>query len=668
MQLEANLIINFQNFDEISPKDIFTSMKNNTYNFYTQNLTTIAASQNYFSMKLKMIPLLHKFIDRMKLKPQTFYLGLYYLDIIYSNNNQIQNLANKYIVISITCLILSAKMCENDPKVPSLKTFANTYNKLVEYKKIITVKELFYYEVFCLKLLNYKLNYFTVYDFNLFLLGHGLLRKGQIEDVIKIIYNNDPFSVKKIIEKIFKKCRYYLDLLINTQITFKYNSLLISIYIILKSIEFISLKEYKLKKSEYDQKNIIIRKNSDSIRKIMNECYNFDYESMVEYKNLENDIEFQQIFKHKKPVNSSKRMDGLNSSKSKAVFDLKKSDKKICINKLNKLQINSSMSYKKINTNIQFNQNTKDSNNITTNEEISNIIMPPRIELFNNQCPKLKKRISPLLFGNLSPQTLFVKKVVQSKRLSSSISPDKSNNNSSNISFKKFQIGKIQNLKEIKINNNRMSLNETNNLKNNLCLTNSKSNYDQTPYIKKYLKNSNSNTIILDRKIYNKKFPYDPYRVSPQLNRINSNPSVRFMFTRNSVIPKKTEIKNIINNIEINNISDAMSIFDSNKSYTSRIMVNNLKYSNINKKDKMHFNLMNSLGKVNERNESEKQRKTINKILDLKNLYKSNSNKNNIKESDKTNSRFIKKNQRIKRIKNNEKVNEKSNINYLVNN
>ena len=116
MQLEANLIINFQNFDEISPKDIFTSMKNNTYNFYTQNLTTIAASQNYFSMKLKMIPLLHKFIDRMKLKPQTFYLGLYYLDIIYSNNNQIQNLANKYIVISITCLILSAKMCENDQK------------------------------------------------------------------------------------------------------------------------------------------------------------------------------------------------------------------------------------------------------------------------------------------------------------------------------------------------------------------------------------------------------------------------------------------------------------------------------------------------------------------------------------------------------------------------
>ena len=661
MELETNLMINSQNSIEIFPKDIFIAMKNNTYNFYHQNLTTVASSQNYFSMKLKIIPLIKKISDKMNLKSQTFYLGLYYLDIIYSNNNQIQNLANKFSAISLTCLILSAKICENDPVVPSLKSFANAYNKFIDYKKIITVKELFYYEVFCLKLLKYKLSYCTVYDFNYFILGHGIVKKEQIEDLINSNISNDNILlIKKIQEKIYKKSRDYIDLLLNTQINSKYNSLLISIFIIIKSVEYVLLKEHKLKKSDSALKKLIIKKNYDSIREIIHELYDFDYESMIEYQNLTNDFEFQQIFKHKKTAENSRKINYLNSSKSTTDFDFKNYDKKTFINKLTKLNFNSNSLKEKINTNLKkIKNNSNDFNNETAKNKISKIIMPSRIELYENKFSTLKKnKDNPSIFGNISPQILFVKKVVRSKQLSPSISMNNSNNASSNISFRKFRIGKVRNLKGVDIST-KMNRNNMSNIIDRLSLTNSKSNYEINTYSKKNIQNlrNNSNTIILDNTIYNKKYPFETSRYSSQ-KELKCNPSIGVIITRNTIIPKNAEIKNIINNIEINNINE--TIFN-NHNYTDRILLHNLKYSNINKKDKMRMSLMHSLEKVNKRNEIQKSQKSINKKIDFFEFYNSSANQ------DKKVNRFTKKCQRIKRIKNNEKVNEIGNIKYSIN-
>ena len=52
--------------------------------------------------------------------------------------------------------------------------------------------------------------------------------------------------VKRILEKIYKKSRYYLDNIVKNKISLKYDSFLISIYIMYKSVEYVILKENKL--------------------------------------------------------------------------------------------------------------------------------------------------------------------------------------------------------------------------------------------------------------------------------------------------------------------------------------------------------------------------------------------------------------------------------------
>ena len=193
-----------------------------------------------------------------------YFLSIYFIDILFIDNKLSKYLNNNFELLGLTCLNLAAKYLENDPTVPHLQYFIGAYNYVTkksknnkEYSNIV-FEDLYKSEVEICKLLNYKLNYFTIYDFDSFFFGHGILKIEQLIDISdnfnKLGSKNvseeeseeedndinciNPLIVKKILEKIYKKSRYYLDIIIKNKISLKYNSFLISIYIMKKSVIF----------------------------------------------------------------------------------------------------------------------------------------------------------------------------------------------------------------------------------------------------------------------------------------------------------------------------------------------------------------------------------------------------------------------------------------------
>ena len=290
--------------NEISPKELFNRMKTNIYNNFS-SISFLSISKEYLSLRSDLFSLLKKISSRMGFKSQTYFLSVYYLDILFSQNKKIDCNHN---TLGLACLLLSAKYCENDPEVPELKYFIKIYNKYVGSKNSISVSDLFYSEVIACKMLNHKLNYYTVYDFNSFFFMNNILKKEQLKDLNidydkdkqkeDIKYNKFSAKEKKIMEKIYKKSRHYLDSLIYTQICLKYNSLLLSIYTMKKSIEFILVNEQMYDRYEFSGgKERFLKKTNDYFNSILNDYYNFDYENMPEYQKLIEEYDFIKIFK-----------------------------------------------------------------------------------------------------------------------------------------------------------------------------------------------------------------------------------------------------------------------------------------------------------------------------------------------------------------------------------
>ena len=181
------------------------------------------------------------------------------------------------------------------------------------YKNAILMSELKRGEVTVLKILNYKLNYFTIYDFNSFLFGHGILKIEQLKDIENtnkklyrssrkkfVVNSTNSLIIKNILEKIYKKSRYYLDIIIkNTKICFKYNPLFISIYIMKNSVEEILATERKINLCEKKEKDEFYEKSNSCFKQIMCDFYKINYEQSEQYKKILEDEEINEIFGNK---------------------------------------------------------------------------------------------------------------------------------------------------------------------------------------------------------------------------------------------------------------------------------------------------------------------------------------------------------------------------------
>ena len=290
---------------EVSPLDILNLMKNNIYNHEEQTIVNIDKTYTY--QRKFLISLIHKISNKMGFKSQTFFLAVNYLDIIFIKSKEV---LYNYNLLAVGCLIIASKFSENVPLRPIFKYFVHLYNnEIKDQNYIITKDDLFKYEIIICKILNYKLNFYTIYDFNFFFFGNGIIKIEQLKEINYDIssinienYNtssniNISSKIKKILIKIYEKSRHYLDTIIETLICLKYNSLLISIYIMEKSIDYVLLKEYNLKNGENSiDIEVIQYNNREYFKQIMKDFYKINFESLPEYKNLKIECEKYKLF------------------------------------------------------------------------------------------------------------------------------------------------------------------------------------------------------------------------------------------------------------------------------------------------------------------------------------------------------------------------------------
>ena len=329
---------NYLSETEISPKELIKYMKSNIYNIHFKNNYQYISS-DYILNRTSLFFLIRKISNKLGFKSQTYFLSIYYLDILFSKNKKIEC---NYKTLGLACLLLSAKYIENDPYVPNLPSFIKAYNIVVGYKNIISVTDLFYAEVLTCKMLGYKLNYYTIYDFDSFFFGHGIIKMEQIRDLNnenlaknKNNYEINAFNsvvIRQILEKIYRKSRHYLELIINnSKICLRYSSLIISIYIMKKSIEEILYEEQRINQHDLLRRESFVNKTSKYFKEIMNEIYDINYESMDSFSELVSDTELIKLLQEEK-----------KGELSPALAELKNNNNNKFANYSNKGTINSS--------------------------------------------------------------------------------------------------------------------------------------------------------------------------------------------------------------------------------------------------------------------------------------------------------------------------------------
>ncbi len=288
---------------EMPPLEILSLMKQNINNNNYDEQNTIYIDKSYIIQRKSLISLIHKIYREMSFKSQTFFLAVNYLDIIFSNNNKC---SYNYNLLAVGCLIVASKYCENVPLRPTFNNFVTIYNKKIKDNNYATKEILFEYEIIICKELNYKLNYFTIYDFNFFFFGNGVIKIDQLKEINSDIASmsienrsnsSSSAQIKKILIKIYERSRHYLDIIIENLICLKYNSLLISICIMEKSIDYVLLNEINFEDLDnFMSIEELQARNEKYYKEIMKDFYKIDYDLLPKYNELKKECEIYKLF------------------------------------------------------------------------------------------------------------------------------------------------------------------------------------------------------------------------------------------------------------------------------------------------------------------------------------------------------------------------------------
>ena len=196
-------------------------MINNNQKYENNNNTKNTLYEDNRNSIILLIKKVNRALDNAS---QTFFLALYYMDLIFTNENfekifkyyyennendlKIEINKNDLVMISLCCLIIATKFNENDPNVPNIISFINLCSYYSYNKYIFKVEDLIKAEVIVIKFLEYKLNYFTLYHYFSFFFTHGFLFEKILEkDVIK----NMKLNKNEIMEKIYILSREIMD-------------------------------------------------------------------------------------------------------------------------------------------------------------------------------------------------------------------------------------------------------------------------------------------------------------------------------------------------------------------------------------------------------------------------------------------------------------------------
>ena len=647
---------------EVPSNEVFEKMKKNTFNYFHKYSYSII-DKDYILQRESIFKIIHKISLQLGFKSQTFFLSAYYLDIIFLKKKKFTSNIYK---MGLACLCLASKFCENDPMVPHLKYFVKLYNNIVGYKNMISTNNLMISEVLVCKLLNYKLNYFTIYDYNTFFFSHGLLKFEQllpIEDNSKISYKNkkkeeksiNSYLVKNILGKIYKKSRYFLDNIIKTyEICIKYSPLYVSLLIMKKSIEEVLKKELNI--DIYDEicKKEFHKKNNECYKEIMNECYKLDYESNEQYQQLLIDPLIQNIFSpNKRKISKNKNIRRTFNNKNDKNFNnfrnLSRPRRMVISKEKNKNSI----------LDIEYNNNTIFTNSVTNGFYQRLKLRANHRNTYNNSN---ERNTLSLRKSNNIENAFDVLQNIKKLKISGRIREDKSylfndtykslyNSTSNNpkLSRKIF----CQTYKSH--NNSLQRFNTLNNFNNSI------NNSEQSIKLNKEEKTENNND-------------FDNKKGSKNKN-IEKRPNIPYeTIYSNDNFNNYVKINKYIKNIKINTLYENTNINsnNNNKSFNSNNGNNNIKNndkdkdinyikdnSNIkNDKDKKAY--IKKLINIRRKNFFGSSKKHLSKVATTNNFYKNNSINTDINSIIKMNS-----NKKLKSKFNSNEKNSPNKFNFI---
>ena len=695
----------------------------NSYNS-SKNKTKI-----YFEKRKEIKTLLKNMNTSLDNNSSTYFLALLYTDLIFQNysleeifltNNTISryNLSSssqkifpvkQCLLIAVCCLIVASKFNEKDPHVPDLNSFIRIYNQNSKFYFIFSLDELRDTEVKILKLLKYKLNFYSLYQFITFFFANGILFQKNLSQ--SNIIKKYKYSEKKILERIYVKSREILDMMIDEYdkyyllfngkdnyitaieillwaieqvldikiINEKYAYLFPKVYNI--DIDFNKHEEiYSVINEIYSNNNIINEHNNNSNTDASNNInYNFEYGS-----NLANsDLEI--INKYTNINNKENILNNLNTSKNNNNLFLMSISNYDQVHKSERMP--SEFKNKNYKTRYNFRTKYKNNNNITDffedTQDISainklNTLMSydkynkakaVNDENKNNNIPDENEEID----GDKYPQN-------KNKYLYYGISRNSTNEikshyygenekNDKNVSYKNY----IRNYNEINPYSTKINLgknyryNNSNNFVSNSTFSkswfnkNNKANNND---------NNNNDTNISPKNILNKTKKIFDNKIEIETKLKNNEVNDNFNFLINSYINKsnyaifksinneKKDKKDLNENLSESNIIYKLKnnkIKDDRGKENSIIINNNIQINNFNYVGKEHntYNYFYNSSQTN-MNEKENINANIDNYLNKKYFNMNNTNKN---------SNFYLLN-KISKLKNKRKVNFKKN-NFL---
>ena len=134
----------------------------------------------------KLINLIRNINCLLDFNSQTFFLALFYMDKIFSNINLIIDNKRDYIILSLSCLLIASKFNENDPHVPELIKYISLCEQFSNFEYIFNIDDLRKGEMIILQLLEFKINYYSIYHFLVFFFTHGIIfERGNIRLFIR---------------------------------------------------------------------------------------------------------------------------------------------------------------------------------------------------------------------------------------------------------------------------------------------------------------------------------------------------------------------------------------------------------------------------------------------------------------------------------------------------
>ena len=139
----------------------------------------------YYSKRLVIIEYLEQLNIRNNASISTFILSLAYIDSLMQNFEDL----NQDLCV-IACFLLAAKFNEKDPYIQSTHDF-----KSINKQRSFSNNEVKRYEIVCLILLNYKLNFITSFNLLESILCCGVL---SIKDTDNFLYNNNTYQIDKV--------------------------------------------------------------------------------------------------------------------------------------------------------------------------------------------------------------------------------------------------------------------------------------------------------------------------------------------------------------------------------------------------------------------------------------------------------------------------------------